>query len=164
MPYIAYLHTGSNEGDRLRNLEVAQSHIERLAGAVVARSPVYETAAWGVEDQPDFLNQALKVATACSPLQLLEVALGIEQQMGRRRIRRWGQRLIDVDLLFYGQIRIHLPRLRLPHPELHRRNFVLLPLRDIAPELLHPELGLTVEALLAQSPDPLPAERYQGEI
>jgi len=160
MPTTAYLHTGSNEGDRLRNLQTAVEWIEKRAGNCLLHSAIYETAAWGIEDQPDFLNQALAISTDRPPFELLDVLLGVEKDMGRQRRVKWGQRLIDIDLLFYGSIRIHTERLKIPHPFLHQRNFVLQPLVEIAPDLYHPQLRLSIRELAAQSEDELPASVY----
>jgi 2-amino-4-hydroxy-6-hydroxymethyldihydropteridine diphosphokinase len=160
MPTTAYLHTGSNEGDRLQNLRTAVEWIEKRAGKCLKQSSIYETAAWGIEDQPDFLNQALAISTDRPPFELLDTLLAIEKDMGRQRRIKWGQRLIDIDLLFYGNIRIYTERLKIPHPFLQQRNFVLQPLMDIAPDLHHPQLGLSVRELAAQSEDKLWASVY----
>lgn len=127
--------------------------IARHCGVVVMHSPVYETAAWGVTDQPDFLNQVLMVRTELEPEVLLDTVLGIERSLGRERIQRWGSRLIDIDILYYGQTVLNTPRLALPHPWLHRRRFVLVPLVDLAPDFVHPILGKTNAELLATLPD-----------
>lgn len=161
MPTTVYLHTGSNEGNRLQHLQVAADRLERRAGPCLKRSRVYETAAWGIEDQPDFLNQALAISTDRPPFALLDILLSIEQEMGRERRVKWGQRLIDIDLLFYGGVRIHTPRLKVPHPYLHKRNFVLQPLLEIAPGLIHPALGLSIRQLAERAADKLPAQVYE---
>lgn len=162
MPTTVYLHTGSNEGDRLQNLRTAARFIEERVGECLEDSRIYETAAWGIEDQPDFLNQALSISTDRPPFALLDILLGIEQEMGRERRVKWGQRLIDIDLLFYGSARIHTPRLKVPHPYLHKRNFVLQPLLDIAPDLVHPSYGVTVRQLAQRTQDELTAQVYQS--
>lgn len=157
---ITFLHIGSNEGDRLGNLRQAVALLEDRAGKLLQCSPIYQTVAWGIEEQPDFLNQALELRTPLSPLDLLDTVLGIENDMGRVRYQKWGQRLIDIDLLFYDELMMESERLHLPHPFLHERNFVLRPLLDIAPDWVHPKLGLTVRALSELCADPLPAEVY----
>lgn len=157
----AYIHTGSNMGDRRANLGRALELIQERAGSLEEVSCIYETAAWGVEDQPDFLNQALSLKTALPPLRLMRCLLGIEQDMGRVRRERWGQRLIDIDLLFYGRIRLQIEGLTLPHPRLQERNFVLIPLREIAAGFIHPQLQQPVEQLAAECKDPLPAKPYR---
>lgn len=158
----AYLHTGSNMGDRSANLRHALELIRERAGSPGAASRIYETAAWGKEDQPDFLNQALSLQTDLPPRQLMQCLLDIEQQMGRKRRERWGQRLIDIDLLFYGSVRLQIEGLTLPHPRLHKRNFVLCPLREIAPDFVHPELQQAIEQLADACGDPLPAAPFQS--
>jgi 2-amino-4-hydroxy-6-hydroxymethyldihydropteridine diphosphokinase len=120
---------------------------------------LYETAAWGLTDQPPFLNQALKVETLLPPEAVLEKITAIEQQMGRVRDQKWGPRLIDIDLLYYGSLIIHEENLVVPHPEIAQRRFVLEPLMDIAPDWLHPELNLSTRQLLEQTPDKLPVRR-----
>lgn len=162
MPTTVYLHTGSNEGDRLQHLQTAADQLEQRAGACLQRSQVYETAAWGIAEQPDFLNQALAISTDWPPFALLDILLDIEREMGRERRIKWGQRLIDIDLLFYGRIRIYTSRLKIPHPYLQERNFVLQPLLEIAPDLVHPALGVSIRQLAAQTQDELPAQVYQS--
>lgn len=114
---------------------------------------VYETQAWGMTDQPDFLNQVLEVATTLSPEELLEQIKQIEQQMGRERRVKWGERLIDIDILFYEQAVIYTEKLKIPHPFLHERNFVLIPLQEIAPDFQHPVLQHSISQLLKSSKD-----------
>lgn len=154
-----YLHTGSNLGDRGAHLKKAVELIEEKIGVVEKASQVYRTKAWGLADQPDFLNQALEVKTSLSPLNLLDQVLAIEDQMGRKRVKKWGQRLIDIDILFYGDQVFKLDRLTIPHPYLHHRNFVLIPLLEIAPEFIHPAFKLSIAELGARSEDSLDVEQ-----
>ncbi len=158
-----FLHIGSNQGDRLRNLKLAASELKATVGPILQFSRIFETAAWGVRDQPDFLNQALELETALDPLGLLDTVLGIELEMGRVRIQKWGQRLIDIDVLYYGDVIWESDQLTLPHPHLHERNFVLAPLLDIAPELVHPRLKKTTRELKALCNDALPALPFRAE-
>jgi 2-amino-4-hydroxy-6-hydroxymethyldihydropteridine diphosphokinase len=131
----AYLGLGSNLGDRAANLDEATRRLGSAAGtAVVARSGVYETPPWGDADQPPFLNAALRIETSLSPLELLDLALSTERDLGRVRTRRWGPRTIDIDLLAYDDLGIADERLTLPHPRLFERAFVLVPLAEIAPQ------------------------------
>lgn len=162
MKTIAYIQTGSNEGDRLAHLSRAARNLDKQAGQVIKSSSVYETAAWGVADQPDFLNQVLAIKTDRPPFELLDTLLRIEADMGRQRRVKWGQRRIDIDLLFYGSIRIDTDRLKVPHPYLQERKFVLQPLLEIAPELYHPELHARVEELAARCEDGLRVRVYEG--
>jgi len=159
---IAYLLLGGNLGDRAAYLQQAQLALAVSAGPIVAASAYYETAAWGVEDQPAFLNQALAVRTALPPIALLAACQAAEQQAGRERRQRWGARTLDVDILLYGQEIIASPTLMVPHPALPARRFALVPLADIAPQLLHPQLHQTVAELLASCPDPLEVVRVLG--
>jgi 2-amino-4-hydroxy-6-hydroxymethyldihydropteridine diphosphokinase len=154
-----FLLLGSNQGEPDRNLAVARKGIESGIGRIIAASSLYKSAAWGVEDQPDFYNQVVRIASADNPEQVLEKALGIERRMGRVRKEKWGPRLIDIDLLFYdGQVR-DTPALRLPHPGIPQRRFTLLPLAEIAPEFLHPVLNKSIATLLSACPDTLRVEK-----
>lgn len=158
---MVFLGLGTNEGDRLENLERARRGIADL-GTVLHISRVYETAAWGIEDQPAFLNQVLAIHTGLSAVQLLEEVLQIERRLGRERIRKWGRRRIDIDILFYGDRCLETPQLIIPHPFIAERNFVLVPMVDIAPEWVHPRMGKTMVQLLAESNDPLKVEEFLG--
>ncbi|MCO6488488.1 MAG: 2-amino-4-hydroxy-6-hydroxymethyldihydropteridine diphosphokinase [Phaeodactylibacter sp.] len=153
-----YLHTGTNLGNRESNLLRANEWIGREIGPIGEASKVYRTKAWGITDQPDFLNQALRVSTHLPPFQLLERIQAIERRMGRVREVKWGERIIDIDILFYNNEVIDTETLTIPHPYLHYRNFVLLPLMDIAPGLVHPVFGLTIAELYARSEDTLAVE------
>lgn len=150
----AAIGLGSNMGDRRANLELAR---ERLAASpqvdVLQRSSLYETPPWGDLDQPAFLNACLRIETSLGPNDLLALCLSIEQQMGRVRTRRWGPRLIDIDLLWLGDLQIASDTLTLPHPQIQNRAFVLAPLCDIAPDKLidDGERTLPVREWLAQT-------------
>jgi 2-amino-4-hydroxy-6-hydroxymethyldihydropteridine diphosphokinase len=157
--HIAYLLTGSNLGDRFDNLINAKKQINEHTGIVLAASGYYETAAWGKEDQPDFLNQALKISTALSPIDLLHNLLDIEKSLGRKRNEKWGSRTIDIDILMFDNIALDSPELCLPHKHMHERNFTLIPLMEIAATLEHPVFKKSIETLYWESKDPL--EVYQ---
>ena len=158
-----YLLLGSNLGDRTALLQVARTQLATTVGKIIATSALYETAAWGREDQPAFLNQALAVRTALSPTGLLAACLATEQQAGRERRERWGSRTLDVDILFFGEAIIATPALCVPHPRLAERRFALVPLAEIAGSRQHPQLRETIDTLLARCADPLPVVRWTGE-
>ena len=145
----AYLGIGSNLGDRLKNmrdalLELSSSGLVRIRKV----SPVYESEPVGLRDQPDFLNAVAEVETDASPHELLEVLQAVESRLGRRRDVRWGPRTIDIDILFYDDLILKNEALEIPHPRASERRFVLMPLSDIAPDLVHPVLGVEVSKLL----------------
>lgn len=152
----AYLSLGSNDGDRIAFLKEAIALINEQCGHVANISKVYETAAWGNEDQPDFLNIALELRTPLQPMPLLNALRNIEHTLGRKRTVKWGQRTLDIDILFFNNYTIDEEQLTIPHPGLHLRLFVLIPLAEIAPEMMHPLLQKTVIELLANCPDNLP--------
>lgn len=146
--HTIYLGLGSNLGDRLANLRAA---VKALAPQVrvLEESAVYETPAWGVEDQPGFLNMTLRAETGLSPAALRDHVKDIESRLGRTPTYRWGPRLIDIDILLFDDLIVDTPDLVIPHPQMHKRPFVLLPLESIAPDVLHPALGLSIRQLLA---------------
>lgn len=145
-----FIALGSNLGERRANL---RSAVEALPPAVrvVAQSPVYQTAPWGYTEQPAFLNQVIWGETDLSPRTLLRFLKQLEIQLGRVESFRYGPRQIDLDILFYDQWVVQEDDLIIPHPRLHERPFVLVPLADLAPEWVHPTMGLTVRALLQRT-------------
>lgn len=150
-----FLSLGGNLGDRQANLNKALTAIASKIGIVLAVSSIYETKAWGIENQPDFLNQVIVVETILSPQQTLEAALAIELEMGRIREQKWYTRIIDIDLLFFDQQIIATESLTIPHPFISQRNFVLAPLAEIAPNYLHPLTQESITTLYKNSKDPL---------
>ena len=141
-----YLGLGTNLGDRAANLQAAiQGLAERLA--ITAVSPIYQTPPWGVTDQPDFLNLCLAAKTNLPPVELLTFVKNLEVELGRQPAKRWGPRLIDIDILFYANQLIETENMTIPHPRLAERAFVLRPLADIAPDFVHPALGETMADL-----------------
>lgn len=145
----AYVALGSNLGDSYKLLHEAMVALDALPStAVVAQSRLYRTPPWGVLDQPDFLNAVVRLETSLSPYDLLDALLSIEAAAGRvREGERWGPRTLDLDLLHMDGIRLDQGRLILPHPRMAERAFVLLPLSELAPELLLPD-GSTVRRQL----------------
>jgi 2-amino-4-hydroxy-6-hydroxymethyldihydropteridine diphosphokinase len=154
-----YLLIGGNLGNRQENLQKARELIGAEAGPILDFSALYETEAWGMKEQPAFLNQVLRVSTNKSPQQLLSSILAIEHQMGRERIQKFGPRLIDIDILFYNDEIIDEPGLSIPHPQLHLRRFTLEPLNEIASHFIHPILQKSISVLLKECPDPLAVKK-----
>lgn len=152
-----YLHTGTNMGNRQENLNLANRLIEEHIGLIQQYSTIFETAAWGITNQADFLNQALEVETFLPPLAVLSQINRIEQEMGRIRVLKWSERIIDIDLIFYENEIIESKSLTVPHPHMAHRNFVLQPLKEIAADFLHPVLGLTIRELAVHCGDELKA-------
>ncbi len=150
----AYLCLGGNLGNREENLSRVKEFIQQKAGRIIAESSIYETAAWGVSEQGDYLNQVIKIATELQPEVLMEGLLAIEVLMGRERTgEQWAARTMDIDILLYNKLCIQEDRLSIPHPRLHLRNFVLVPLNEIAADAIHPFLKLSMKQLLAICPD-----------
>lgn len=148
MKHTVFIALGSNLGDRLKNLEAA---IAAMMPAVhpVTCSSVYETPPWGYLDQPKFLNQVVRAETDLSPEELLDHLKGIEKQLGRVETFRNGPRKVDLDILFYDDLVFDSSRLKIPHPRLSGRAFVLLPLAQLAPDLRHPVEDRTIREMLA---------------
>ncbi len=159
--HIAYLALGSNLGNRLAHLKNAIANLTPQM-EVKKKSPVYETPPWGYADQPPFLNQVVMVMTYLDPEQLLSHLKRLETVLGREPTFENGPRVIDVDILFYDDIILNSPPLVIPHPRLHTRAFVLVPLNDLAPDLVHPLMGKTVNELLLNV-DRLNISEYKGK-
>ena len=150
-----FLLLGSNLGDRHLLLKQAIACIEEEIEPIIKQSAVYETQSWGKEDSPDYLNQVILIQTELSAQIILQKILNIEWKIGRVREEKWGPRLIDIDILFYGDALINEPELQVPHPELHKRRFTLEPLAEIAPNLIHPILNKNILQLKNELKDSL---------
>ena len=159
MKKITFLLLGTNLGDRKKNLATARKAIEVSVGTILKTSSIYQTAAWGKTDQPDFLNQALEVQTALPAEEVLAEILKIERAMGRTRDQHWGERIIDIDILLFEKEMISSTTLKIPHPELANRRFALAPLAEIGGDVAHPLLQLTIREMLEQCPDLLEVRR-----
>ena|SRR5688572_5405888 len=161
MDHTVYLALGSNLGNRLANIKNAILNFTPQL-EVKKKSSVYETPPWGFADQPAFLNQVVMAETYLEPQDLLEHLKRLEVVLGREPTFPNGPRLIDLDILFYDDVEIDSPPLQIPHPRLHQRGFVLVPLNDIAPDLVHPTLGKSIGELLLDV-DRLNISEYKGK-
>jgi 2-amino-4-hydroxy-6-hydroxymethyldihydropteridine diphosphokinase len=163
MTKTAYLSLGSNLGDREANLRETVRRLREL-GEVVAVSSFYETEPVEFTNQPWFLNIAVELQTELMPRQLLAAVLKIERDMGRRRLQPKGPRLMDIDILLFGNSVVSDPKLVIPHPAMHERNFVLKPLAEIAPGAKHPVLKKSVKELIEELPQPAPMVKKLGKF
>jgi len=154
-----YLLIGGNLGNRKENFSRAISLINEQCGSLTKSSSVYETEAWGITDQPSFLNQALEIVTELNARQLMRKILKIEKIMGRVRKEKLGPRIIDIDILLFENEIHDLRFLKIPHPELQNRRFVLVPLAEINSGLEHPVLKKTIAQLLEECPDNLKVKK-----
>ena len=146
---------GSNQGNSIALLEKAITLLQLRIGKIENASSVYSTKAWGETDQPDFLNQVVVIPYTGTAIQALEIVLNIESEMGRVRSKKWGARIIDVDLLYFGDKIHHTTTLTLPHAALHLRRFTLVPLVEILPDFVHPVFSKTQQQLLDACVDQL---------
>lgn len=157
-----YIGLGSNKGNRSKQLSEARAYCQHFFGPLTAISPIYETAAWGVTDQPDFLNQVVCLETGIKPEVAIYTLQAIENLMGRVRQQRWGPRVIDVDMLFYDDVILETKDLQLPHPRIAERNFVLEPLAAIAPDFIDPLTQMSIQELLKNCKDTSKIWLYGG--
>jgi 2-amino-4-hydroxy-6-hydroxymethyldihydropteridine diphosphokinase len=154
-----YILLGSNIGNTRNQLKKAIAMIERKIGIIARLSAIYQTAAWGKTDQPDFLNQVLIVETRLNAHKLMEMILGIESSMGRIRTEKNAPRIIDIDILYFNKLVITEKHLTIPHPAIQLRRFVLTPLNELSPNFIHPVLKKTNHQLLLKCPDKLDVKK-----
>ena len=149
-----FLGLGTNLGDREHNLREAIIRIEEHIGKVVNSSSVYETAPWGFDSEDDFLNMVVSVETELSPSEVMKKIVKIESMLGRERDQdRYSSRIIDIDILFYDDLVLKENGLKIPHRLIHERKFVLVPLCELAPDMIHPMLGKSMKVLLGECRD-----------
>ena len=159
-----FLLLGTNLGDRLANLQQATDHLCSHGLQVTDYSSIYESAPWGDENQAWFLNMILRIDTVYEPAELLNACLDTELKMGRKRIKKWGERNIDIDILYYDNYSLVSESLTLPHPGIPLRKFTLMPMAEIAPNEVHPLLNVSQQHLLESCPDPLECTITQYKI
>ncbi|MCL6565038.1 MAG: 2-amino-4-hydroxy-6-hydroxymethyldihydropteridine diphosphokinase [Acidobacteriia bacterium] len=157
-----YLSLGSNLGDRRAHLARAQQALEAAGIRILRQASLYATEPVGRAAQHWFLNTVVEAETELMPRQLLRAVQDVERRLGRRRLVRNGPRVVDIDILFYGNSVVRAAELQIPHPRLAERRFVLAPLRELAPTLRHPILGRTIAELLATAPDYAQVRRWRG--
>jgi len=160
----AVLLLGSNVGARPANLERAIMELGEHAGQINMQSPVYETAPWGNTHQAPFLNQVVVLSTTMHAAGLMDRILSIEERMGRRRKEKWEPRVIDIDILFFNDEIRDEKNLTIPHPEMHKRKFTLVPLAQLLPGFVHPVLKKTVSELLGELDDPLEVKKISPQL
>jgi len=158
-----YLLLGSNLGDRKEILKMARRHIGLSIGNIIQSSSIYATKAWGVEEQPDFLNQVVEVESENTPEEILLNVNSIEEKLGRVRKIKWQSRIIDIDILYYGSLILNTQDLVIPHAENQNRNFVLAPMVEIAPDFVHPVFLRTQQQLLNTCTDGLEVKKLHIE-
>ncbi|QIH35222.1 2-amino-4-hydroxy-6-hydroxymethyldihydropteridine diphosphokinase [Sphingobacterium sp. DR205] len=158
-----FILLGTNLGDRLRQLLRAKQALEKQVGEILMASSIYETAAWGVEDQPAFLNQVILIKSGLSPMDCLNRTQQIELDLGRVRLKKWGQRAIDIDLLYFNDEIVNYPNLIIPHPFISERRFTLAPLAEIAPDYIHPVYKKNNVYLLHNCKDELPVKKISND-
>ena len=154
-----YLLLGSNMGNSQKQLTKAITFIEKKIGRVIRRSGLYQTAAWGNTDQPDFINQVIIAETELTAAQTMQAILSIEKNMGRVRTEKNAPRIIDIDILFFNKDIIAEKELSIPHPAIQLRRFVLVPLNELSPNFIHPILKRTNHQLLLKCPDKLDVKK-----
>ena len=155
---------GTNLGNREHHLDNARSQLCKRVGSITKKSSIYQTASWGIKEQPDFLNQALMIEATIPPYDVLKQILTIENQMGRiRSEKKYISRTIDIDIIFFDRCIVDEPGLNIPHPKLTERRFVLEPLAELIPDFVHPILGKDMKELLRECLDPSDVRLYKTD-
>lgn len=161
---IAFLGLGSNKGERISYLNKAVDMIKDIKKTKIIRtSSVYETEPWGVSEQEDYLNSVIEIETPLDARSLLIELKNIEKTLGRIDSRKWAEREIDIDLLFFENEIVDEGSLKVPHPQLENRKFVLVPMNEISPDFIHPVLGKKISELLNETSDNLSVKKYEIE-
>lgn len=156
-----FLGLGSNLGNRIDYIEKAINEIGSLKDTkIINKASFYETEPWGFKEQPDFINSAVEIETTLSAEELFAGVKGIEQKLKRQNKGRWQEREIDIDILFYGNEIVHTEKINIPHKEIEKRKFVLIPMNELAPDFIHPVFNETIGELLNKSSDSLVVNKY----
>ncbi len=158
-----HLLLGSNVGNKTNHLESALSLIDQQIGQVVERSSLYETEPWGLENQDNFINQAVKVISDKSPQKVLDIIKEIELKIGRTVTEHWGPRVIDIDILYCDDMVMDAENIKIPHPQISNRNFVLVPLIEIAGDMMDPVLQITIDEIYEKCTDTCEVYLYENE-
>ena len=164
MAYVTHkaaLLLGSNLGHKENNITNAIQALGQNAGNILTISSLYNTAAWGLQEQPDFINRVILIETELTPEELINEILKTEEDLGRKRNRKWEPRVIDIDILFYDNEIMKTEKLTIPHPHLHERMFALVPLQEILPDWTHPASNKSINELISQCEDKLPVRKIK---
>lgn len=159
-----YLLLGGNLGDRKMLIANAENELRKQIGDIVLKSSLYETKAWGREQQTNFLNKVLAINTKLNAFEILNIIQNIEVKLGRKRVEHWGSRTIDIDILFYENEIIDTEDLKIPHPLINMRKFVLSPLLEIIPDFIHPGLKKTIRELYLICEDKLEVTKIKTDV
>lgn len=145
--HILYLHLGSNQGDRKQSLDNCLVQIAEKIGKITSKSSIYETEPWGLKDQPNFLNMAVEAKTHLTVIEVFNISKEIEKELGCPKHVKWGPRSIDIDILYFDHVIMDTEKLKLPHPQLYNRNFVLIPMMEIAGDYIDPIRNISIDEI-----------------